>query len=92
MPEMRALDRELAKQSPEIVFAHPSALRDEILLTYGEKLATLERWRLNILHALSAASEGMATQGVSGPLLKLLEEIEEAKEALRAQHTSIGAN
>jgi hypothetical protein len=78
-----ALDRQYAKQNPEMVFHHPSVLRDEILLTYGEKLATLERWRVNILHALSAASTGMATRGVSGPLLKLLEEIEETKESLR---------
>jgi hypothetical protein len=86
------LDRELAKHSPETVFSHPSVLRDEILLTYGEKLATLERWRLNLLHELSAASEGMPTRGVSSPLLKLLEEIEETKEALRVQHDASKAN
>jgi hypothetical protein len=87
MAEVRALDRELAKQSPEVVFTHPSALRDEILLTYGEKLATLERWRLNVLHALS-----VATPSAADPLLKLLDEIEEAKEALRAQQNSRKAN
>jgi hypothetical protein len=92
MAEVRALDRELAKRSPEIVFSHPWALRDEILLTYGEKLATLERWRLNILHELSAASEGMATRGCTGPLLKRLEEIEEAKESLRAERNPTEVN
>jgi hypothetical protein len=86
------LDRELAKQSPEMVFSHPSALRDEVLLTYGEKLATLERWRLNLLHELSAGSEGMPTRSASEPLLKLLEEIKEAKAVLRAQHISSKAN
>jgi hypothetical protein len=84
MAEM--LDRELAKQSPEIVFGHPSVLRDEVLLTYGEKLATLERWRLNILQELSAASEGMPTRGSTDSLLKVLEEIDDAKETLRAHH------
>jgi len=88
MAEMRALDRELAKQSPESVFRHPSVLRDEVLLTYGEKLATLERWRLDILSELSAASEGMATRGASDPLLKLLEDIAEAKDSLLARHDS----
>jgi hypothetical protein len=87
MSEVRALERELAKQSPEIVFSHPSALRDEILLTYGEKLATLERWRLNVSQALS-----VATPGEADPLLKLLDEIEEAKKTLRARQNSSKAN
>lgn len=79
MAETKTLDRELAKQSPESAFGHPSDLRDEPLLTYREKLATLERWRLNITDELSASSEGMPTRGVSGHLLKRLEEIEDAK-------------
>ena len=84
--EVHVLDRELAKQSPEVVFEHPSALLDEVLLTYGEKLATLERWRRNVLGELSAASEGMSTRGASDSLLKLLEDIEEAKNTLRLRH------
>jgi hypothetical protein len=80
---VRGLDREFAKQSPETVFGHPSALVDEVSLTYGEKLATLERWRLNILSELSATSEGMASPDASGWLLKVLEEIEDTKTMLR---------
>jgi hypothetical protein len=83
---VHVLDRELAKQSPQTVFERPAALLDEVLLTYGEKLATLERWRLSVLSELSATSEGMATRGASESLLELLEEIEEAKEALRRRH------
>jgi hypothetical protein len=57
---VRGLDREFAKQSPETVFGHPSALADEVSLTYGEKLATLERWR-SFLKAWSLSSVLMAT-------------------------------
>jgi hypothetical protein len=42
---------------------------------------------LNVLHALS-----VATPSAADPLLKLLDEIEEAKEALRAQQNSRKAN
>lgn len=89
MAETHSIDRELAKQSPHMAFRNPAELRDAVLLTYGEKLATLERWRLDTLHELSAGSEGMPLQGSSSPLLKRLEEIEHAKEALRAQHNSL---
>jgi hypothetical protein len=83
--QVHALDRELAKRSPDTVIGGPSAVREEVLLTYGEKLAPLERWRLGVLSELSAASEGMATQGASVPLLQLLDEIKEVNEALRVK-------
>lgn len=70
-----------AKSNPERFFALPGDLVDEVMLTRGEKLATLERWRLNVLQELAAASEGMVTQGV-GRQAQLLDQIESARQRL----------
>jgi hypothetical protein len=83
MSEARPLNRMAAKQNPESVFSTPFELADEILLTTGEKLATLERWRLGVIRQLDAANEGMATRGFTIKQLKLLEEIEEAKRLIK---------
>jgi hypothetical protein len=77
------LDRDAAKQHPESVFESPLEIVDENLLTKGEKLATLERWRLSILGQLDASNEGMATRGYSRQQLVALEAIEEAKARLK---------
>jgi len=61
MTEVRALNRDAAKQQPESVFETPLEIVNEILLTKGEKLATLNRWRRSILGELDASNEGMAT-------------------------------
>ena len=60
MNEVRALNRDAAKQQPERVFENPLEIVSEILLTKGEKLATLNRWRRSILGELDASDEGMA--------------------------------
>jgi hypothetical protein len=70
-----------AKSNPERFFALPGDLVGEIMLTRGEKLATLERWRLNVLQELAAAGEGMQTYGV-GRQAQLLDEIETARQRL----------
>ena len=54
-------------------------LVDEIMLSRGEKMSALERWRANVLHELAAANEGMATHGASGKLVGMLDEIKEAE-------------
>jgi hypothetical protein len=79
MTERAALNRDVAKQQPENVFKSPLDLVNEVLLTKGEKLATLLRWRLHILDELNASDEGMATRGYTGGQLAVLEEIEQAK-------------
>ena len=78
MTEVRALNRDTAKQMPESVFESPLEIVNEILLTKGEKLATLNRWRRSILgerHALGYASEQ----------LTVLEAIEQAKACLKGR-------
>jgi hypothetical protein len=76
------VDRYAAKQKPESVFESPLEIVNEVLLTKGEKLATLERWRLSILGQLDASNEGMATRGYSSRQLMMLEAIGEAKARL----------
>jgi hypothetical protein len=83
MSEVRSLNRDTAKQQPADVFATPLEIVNEVLLTKGEKLATLERWRMSVLDELKASDEGMATRGYSRAHLTLLEAIEAAKEGIR---------
>jgi len=77
-----SLDRSLAKQNPERIFASPHEIVGETLFTKGEKLATLERWRRSILQELSASNEGMHTRGVSSDRARTLGQIEDAKRDL----------
>ena len=74
------LNRSLAKQDPEGTFENPLLIVEEAMLTRGEKLATLDRWRLAILEQLAAQGEFRRAQ--------LLYEIEEA----RSQLTRIAAS
>ena len=70
------LNRSLAKQDPEGTFESPLGIVNEMMLTRGEKLATLDRWRLAILEQLVAQGEAKRAQ--------LLGEIEEARTRLRS--------
>ena len=78
----KPLNRDLAKDNPERVFSKPGEIVEEVLMTRGEKIATLTRWRQTILEELSASGEGMRTHGVSPDRMRLLEEIEQARAAL----------
>jgi hypothetical protein len=71
-----------AKADPARHFANPAAVVDTVMLTRGEKIATLERWRLDILRELDAANEGMRTYGRTTKHTALLNEIEAARQQL----------
>lgn len=86
LAETKPFNRDAAKQQPESWFANPSDIVDHPLLTRGEKLATLERWRLNLLSELAATNEGMHTRGHSAGQLATLNGIEEARSLLRGPH------
>jgi|SRR5262245_47556469 len=75
-----SLNRNFAKRNPERVFDSPSDIVDEKLLTRGEKLGTLNRWRQSILDQM--ASHDAERRGL-GPSSRLLWQIEEAKLRLR---------
>jgi hypothetical protein len=76
MPVIGALDRGMANRRPERAFVAPDAIVDEVLLTSGEKLAALERWRLNIRNDATGATD-------------TLRQIEEAKRRIRAMRGRI---
>ena len=82
MNEVRALNRDAAKQQPESVFENP--LEIENLLTKGEKLATLNGGG-GASRRVEASNEGMATRGYASELLTVLEEIQEAKARLKSR-------
>ena len=78
------LNRTLAKVEPGSVFSSPLEIVEARLLTRGEKLATLERWRKTVLSEVDAANEGMPTYRASARYLALLENIEQARKSLTA--------
>jgi hypothetical protein len=82
LADTKPFNRDDAKQRPESWFAGPLDIVEHPLLTRGEKLVTLERWRLNLLGELAAANEGMHTRGYSAAQLATLEAIEEARSRL----------
>ena len=82
MTEKKPLDREVAKRQPDTVFERPLEILDEVLLTKGEKLAALERWRQAIIEELKATSEGMPPDGKAAERTGVLEEIEETRRRL----------
>jgi hypothetical protein len=71
-----------AKLDPAKHFAKPGDIVETVMLTRGEKIATLERWRLEILRQLDAANEGMRTYGRSSKHAKMLDDIEVARQQL----------
>jgi hypothetical protein len=71
-----------AKLDPAKHFTTPQDIVDTVMLTRGEKIATLERWRLEILRQLDAANEGMRTYGRSSKHAKMLDDIEVARQQL----------
>jgi hypothetical protein len=79
---------EVAKFNPERVFAGPLCVVDEVMLTRGEKIATLERWRQSIFQELNAASEGMQTRGTSTTQTRVLQDIDEALKRLERRATA----
>jgi hypothetical protein len=83
MSEIGRLCTQRAKEQPERFFAVPKDVIGEVMLTRGEKLATLERWRLRILdHQRGRISRTKAR----GEQVEILYEIAEAKKLLELQY------
>jgi len=78
MTTIARLSRTAAKVNPGEAFASPADLAAEIMLTRGEKLGALERWRRDILLEMTVTGEGMRTHGLSGRLAMRLDEIDAA--------------
>ncbi|MGE0765128.1 MAG: hypothetical protein AB7L90_01570 [Hyphomicrobiaceae bacterium] len=78
MTEIARLSRATAKQNPGEVFENPAALAAEVMLTRGEKLGALERWRRDVLLEMTATGEGMRADPHTGRPARLLREIDAA--------------
>jgi hypothetical protein len=59
MPQISRLSIARARLEPEAVFDHPDQLLAEVLLTRGQKIAALRRWRQSLEDRIRAAEEGM---------------------------------
>ena len=75
MSEIGSINPTQAKHNPDSVFESPLDIVDEVMLTRGEKIGTLERWRVTVLQQLAASDDGMRTQGVSDKLAGTLSDI-----------------
>ena len=82
MAEIARLSRSAAKENPGDAFASPADIVSEVMLTRGEKIGALERWRVDILHEMTAAGEGMRGSGPQGRLALLLREVDAATREL----------
>ena len=80
-----SLNRTFAKRNPARVFNSPSDIVDEMLLTRGEKIGTLDRWRQSILDQLEGHNADVHD---CGAVSQLLGQIEEAKHRLSTSLSS----
>jgi hypothetical protein len=78
MAEIARLSRSAAKENPGEAFESPAALVAEVMLTRGEKIGALERWRRDVLLEMTATSEGMRTEPQTGRLGRLIHDIDDA--------------
>lgn len=84
MSKIGRLCTEAAKSDPHRHFAVPRDVIGEVMLTRGEKLATLERWRLRVLCHLPDSNSATKSSDTDEQM-KILGEIEEAKQRLQAE-------
>jgi hypothetical protein len=91
MAEIARLSRSVAKQNPGQAFDSPAALVAEVMLTRGEKLGALERWRRDVLQEMTATGEGMRAVAASDRLARLLREIDAAIRELSRNETMVPA-
>lgn len=88
MSTIGRINRDAAKHLPSTHYDSPSEIVTEPMLTRGEKIATLQRWRQQIVDELSAGDDGMPTRRSSGRSHDLMTEIEAALEKLSAAPTA----
>ena len=91
MAEIARLSRSAAKENPAEVFESPAALVAEVMLTRGEKIGALERWRRDVLLEMTATSEGMSAEPQTGRLGRLIREIDRAIRELSRDEDLVSA-
>jgi hypothetical protein len=85
MTEIMKIDMQKATTDPEAVFESPAEVGEQIGLTRGQKIATLERWAFSVRARVDALSEGMMNHpgGAYTRDVELVRTIEKAIEELR---------
>ena len=87
MSEIGSIKPAVAKHDPASVFSSPLDIVAEVMLTRGEKIGTLERWRQAVMQQMAAADDGMRTEGVSDSLAATLADIGKALAILKTPVT-----
>lgn len=59
MPEIARLSTERPRLQPQEVFDHPREIVEQFLLTRGQKLGALRRWREQVEDRLERAEHGL---------------------------------
>ena len=67
---------EQARLNPSSAFGSPIEIAKEVAFTRGQKIATLMRWRLEILDHFAATSEGMPSHDTGEADMAILSEID----------------
>jgi hypothetical protein len=91
MAEIARLSRSAAKENPGEAFESPAALVAEVMLTRGEKIGALERWRRDVLLQMTATGEGMSPDPHTGRPARLLREIDAAIRELTREDDPVPA-
>lgn len=84
MANTAVLNRAAAKENPAEFFDTPQDLSDNVLMTSGEKVIALQRWRFLLEAELRATSEGMQEAVDPASQLECLEAIDTAIMRLQA--------
>jgi hypothetical protein len=90
MPVKLNINMERARLNPSSSFGSPSEIAAEGAFTRGQKIATLMRWRIEILGHFSATNEGMPSHATGEAEMKILNEIDDVVASLlvidKAEH------
>ena len=73
-----------AKFNPAMHFTLPRDVLGEVMLTRGEKLATLERWRTQVLRQIQVFGREDQSRAAADPA-RILDDIEQTKTLLKSE-------
>ena len=88
MTEIMNINVQQAVTDPESVFETPQAMVEQVGLTRGQKISSLDRWAFSVRSRVDALSEGMLNHPAGGYTrdVELLRQIETHLDALREQN------
>jgi hypothetical protein len=84
VPVTLKINMEQARLNPSCTFGSPTEIAGEAAFTLGQKIATLVRWRLEILDHFAATSEGMPSNRTGEADMATLAKIDDVVASLLA--------